>query len=321
MSFVPASRGRGTPEARGRDSLPASHPWLARRSRRRRGTRAPRRPLAGPGLQAAGGAALLLAAFAAGVALHGPALAALVAWLPEGLERVACVGCTRVDPQALAATADLPAGTKLSGLDVAGLVARLEQHAWITEARALALPPATLLIGVREREPLAVVPAGAGEAARLLDADATPFAPAAPADLEALPRIVAARGAGSDALAAGVRVARALAARPTLPPAREIAVGAPEDPAYPALRLRGVAAPVMLGPGDLPEKLDRLARLLDAGPPELLESERIDLRFAERAILRISPSRTGTDQRREGADATSRPNRDPAEAGGPTPGG
>ncbi len=262
-------------------------------------------------------AALLAAGgFAAGWSL-GSAVLEATARRWDGaltLQRVQVAGCRRLDPAQLVAAAGLQAPLRWTALDRGALVEKLQAHPWVARARLTALPPGTLLVGVEERRPVAVS-SGPQGAAVLLDASGRAFAPAADEDVDALPRLV--DDASPELRARGVGIARALAERRHLPAAREIVLGPPEAWGRPTLRLAGLTAPVVLGPGLLADKLGRLERLLAADVEELADAERIDLRFAERAILKVSPPRTGAAQRREGADAASRPNRDPAGSGGP----
>jgi hypothetical protein len=53
---------------------------------------------------------------------------------------------------------------------------------------------------------------------------------------------------------------------------------------------------VVLGHENLDDRLAALAELVDADRKELAEAEAIDLRFAEQAVLRSTPSSEGTAQ-------------------------
>jgi hypothetical protein len=151
------------------------------------------------------------------------------------------------------------------------------------------LPPGLLLVAVEEREPVAVAQIGAD--AWLVDHSGRAFLTAAPGT--ALPALVGANARDDARLAEGVAWLDALAAH---------GIGAPRglflldaDPArVPALELGAdAAAPgarVLLGTGERDAKLERLARLLAANPPELRSSAEIDLRFGADVILRPRPA-------------------------------
>jgi hypothetical protein len=151
------------------------------------------------------------------------------------------------------------------------------------------LPPDRLIVRVREREPRGVTAAAESEALLLVDAEGVPFAPAAPRDLETLPRLAApapaAPGERSAALAEGLALAAAIG-RAGLGPLLEVHAPAADDPQGLTFRLGRPEARVVIGREDWEARLARLARLLAAGLPEAEGAHEIDLRFAERAVLR-----------------------------------
>jgi cell division protein FtsQ len=222
------------------------------------------------------------------------------------VERISVSGQHRVPAAEIAAATGVAPGSALLGLDVPAVEARLRQHPWIAEAHAVRLPPARLLVAVRERVPVAWSHA-AGEPAGtpfLLDAGGLPFAPAAPADQSALPELTSAEPLQPGTPVPGFAVARdALRAfsAATLPPVREIAL--PRGPGDPLrVRLRDVAPALWLDAGDLPDEILRLQKLLTVALPETAAAASIDLRFSDQAVLRgeTSPRGGETEAAREG---------------------
>ena len=86
-------------------------------------------------------------------------------------------------------------------------------------------------------------------------------------------------------LARGAALALALRGT-TLAEGAEIHVAPPPDPDGLSLLVAGLRARVVLGHGDLSDKLRRLERLRAAALPDTAGASVIDLRFADRAVLR-----------------------------------
>lgn len=207
------------------------------------------------------------------------------------LRRISVEGARRVAPAEIAAAAGVRAGTPLLDVDVAAVETRLAEHPWIARARAVRLPPEQLLISVAERVPLAIAVAGHGDG-WLVDASGTAFARAGAADVGRLPLLRGEQalrvGEADPALAEGVALALALSRRGFRTSA-EIALARQGDPDGLALRLAGTAPRIVLGSGELDGKLERLRALLAAGLPQTEAASDIDLRFADRAVLRSFP--------------------------------
>jgi hypothetical protein len=253
--------------------------------------------------------ALGLGAAAAGLAANS--------WAPlwPGALRLDVSGQQRLDPREVAVASGVPLGADLHALDGEGVKRRLRRHTWIREAHVLTLPPATLLIGVEEREPLAVTRVAPQGSAGLVDREGVAFAPAEAAEREGLPLLELTRlpqwEEPDERLRAGLALIRALEAH-DLPAAAAIQLEGKPAAAMPRLRLRGQPATVVLGPGNLEGKLDRLGALLGAELPEVAQAEWIDLRFAQRAVLRGEALRTGAQGGRPAADAVAARNREPS---------
>jgi cell division protein FtsQ len=215
------------------------------------------------------------------------------AWLADAtLETVSVRGARHLSAQAIAAASGVAPGVRLASLDRDSVAARLAEHAWIEQARVLALPSGRLLLGVVERKPVAVL---AGEEPWAVDAAGSPFAPAPPSGLEALPRLVAARAAAPRELAQAVALARRLPEFGLATPL-EVGIAAPNDPEGFWLRLPGLAPRVVLGRDDLDAKLADLVRILEAKLRELASATQLDLRFRDQAVLDVTPPPKGTAQ-------------------------
>jgi cell division septal protein FtsQ len=233
--------------------------------------------------------------------LGGLALAAVAgesAWTrlaPEfaAIETIAIQGHRRLESLEIADATGVGRGTPLGAVDPVAVRDRLLGHSWIREATVLRLPPSTLLVRVREREPRAVLSARAeGTPDRLVDAEGTPFeSDRIPADL---PRLVGGdtlpSGAPDSELAAALELMAGLDAAGAARLAGDdgrLALHLPDGDAPEGWVLRG-ATEVVLGRRTDASQLDRLERLLAS--PEWRRGEgggaaRIDLRFADQAVL------------------------------------
>ncbi len=184
----------------------------------------------------------------------------------------------------------------LASIDSARIAERVRKHAWIAEARALRLPTGRLLIAVAERRPAALL---AGPEPRAVDRSGAPFSLACGEAYDELPRLVAADavpdGEPDVRLAAAIGLAERLPAL-GLPVPTEVAVAASGDPQGFVLRLPGVSPRVVLGWEDLEDKLEKLARVLEAAPPELASASRLDLRFQDQIVLDHTPPPGGAAQ-------------------------
>jgi cell division protein FtsQ len=225
----------------------------------------------------------------AGGALRGEALLARA--LPERASqlRLAVLGNLHASPLELATAAGVGPGTKLAALDLQRVQAGLTAHPWVAKVRVTTLPPDLLLVAVEEREPVAVAQIGAER--WLVDRSGSAFLPAAPGT--ALPALVGAKARDDARLAEGVAWLDAFAAH-GIGAARGLFLVDADSARAPALELASDApapgARVLLGTGERDAKLDRLARLLAAGLPELRTTAEIDLRFGVDVILRPRPA-------------------------------
>lgn len=252
---------------------------------------------------------LAAAAFASGVLGSETLLASAASRRPDlfAVDRFEVRGHQRVSGAQLATIAGLPAGTSLASVDDDALCERLMAHPWIASARLAVIPPDKLLLEVEERVPAAV--AQRGEQLWWVDRSGLAFAPLEGARPEALPVLLLAAAPDptrpEPLLATGVALARY--ARALDLPVRSVELGGGgdggADDAFPALRIEGTSARVVLGPGEWEARLRRLVRVL-AEVSESRDAGEIDLRVPEQAILRPSGDTAG--EKREGAESRSR---------------
>lgn len=220
------------------------------------------------------------------------------------LQTISIEGNRRANAAELVAVSGLTAGMPLPDVDVDTVRALVETHPWVQRARAVRVPPSVVIVSVVEREPL-VVATGPDGPPWLVDATGLPFTPASPDDVASLPWLVAPHAVtervATTELARGAALALALRGS-TLFEGAEIHVAPPPDPDGLSLLVSGLRARIVLGHGDLSEKLRRLERLRAAALPETTDALVIDLRFADRAVLR-SATAPGLAQQAMGAPA------------------
>jgi hypothetical protein len=203
------------------------------------------------------------------------------------VEALAARGLSWLSASDVARAAGLEPGLRLADVDPLRLEARLRAHPWIREAHVQPLPPRRLLVDVVERRPLAL--AAEGAALAVVDETGEAFAEAPARLVDELPVLHLPASTAPEARAAlrreGLRVVGLLAAH-GLPPAAELWLGPGDGESEGvALRLRGSSARVVLGSAPLGAPLERLRRLLAQAPGEARAAARIDLRFADRAVL------------------------------------
>lgn len=225
---------------------------------------------------------------------------------PAQVASVSISGNSRLSTRDVALATGVTPGSPLASVDARAVERALTSHRWIRSARATALPNGTLLVEVEERQPLAIVRSGSEQRWQLVDASAVPFAPADPELARDLPRFHS-----SPALASGQRhevLARALAlagqlSRKTLsklagtppPPSGagwprgvELQLPSPSSPEGWILHSAHPPSAVILGLEGLERRVAQLAQLLGSDLREVRGAETIDLRFADRAVLRTA---------------------------------
>jgi len=214
---------------------------------------------------------------------------------PAPLRSIAVQGNQHLSTREVAVATGIDPAASDGEISIEAVEARLESHPWILSARALQLPTGRLLVRIQERTPVALLcsphPCDGDETGWLLvDAYGTPFANVLSGDDRTLPRIV-----GRRALATRETdpdLARAVSLQDRLPAAGSArapaALELPEASSSEGwvLHLSSPAQRVLLGSRDLEARLERLEWLLAADLASAREAEVIDLRFAERAVLR-----------------------------------
>lgn len=196
------------------------------------------------------------------------------------------LGAERLTAGEVAAATGLRRGDGYEAAEPRRIESALDAHAWIAEARATRLPGGTLVLGVRERQPLAVIPTGAGPLG--VDVEGRPFAVLDEAEAGDLPRLRCAAapppGKADPRLAEAIRLAHSLPDR-GLPRPSEVAVTAEGDPEGLVLRLPGLDARFVLGNEKFDDRVAVMAELVEARPAEVAEAAQVDLRFAGQAVL------------------------------------
>ncbi len=195
-------------------------------------------------------------------------------------------GASHLTGAEVARAAGIAVGDGYAAAEPRRLAGSLRQNAWVAEARAARLPGGTVVLRVREREPLAVIDARSGPLG--VDAEGRPFAVLEPSQAQNLPRLhcetTPAPGEPDARIAEAIRVARTFPSRGLALP-REIALGKEQDPEGLVLRLPGMEARFVFGMKDLDARVGMLAELLAKRPAEVAEATSVDLRFLGQAVL------------------------------------
>jgi hypothetical protein len=223
---------------------------------------------------------------------------------PAALERVAIQGAHALSPGEIVRETELAAGASIGSIDPGLVATTVAGEPWVESARALRLPNGTLVISVVEREAIARWRIDDAATVELVDLRGERFAGAlAPGG--PLPLV---SGGGSDptlpdeALEILGEISRhaSLAADPRrvilhlpetgLQVASDAESEAPDGHATGYVLQIGEEGPrALLGRRLLTERVARLAAVLDSEEPVLARARWIDLRYADRAVLRTEP--------------------------------
>jgi cell division septal protein FtsQ len=202
------------------------------------------------------------------------------------VSKIEVQGATHLTGPEIAQAARIALGDGYNAADPRRLAGSLRQNAWIAEAGAARLPGGTVVLRVREREPLAVIEGRGGPLG--VDAEGRPFAVLDPSQAQNLPRLRCENtpppGEADPRIAEAIRVARSFPSRGLALP-REIALGKEQDPEGLVLRLPGMEARFVFGAKDLDARVGMLAELLAKRPAEVAEAASVDLRFLGQAVL------------------------------------
>jgi cell division septal protein FtsQ len=211
-----------------------------------------------------------------------------------GLERIDVQGATILAPEAIVRAAGLHRGNALEDLDLEQIVAAIEAEPWIESARVLQLPTGTLVISVVERNAIAIWQSDPTSEARLVDSSGRRFDGALEPAGE-LPRVRGEAGAGADTLPGdALEILGAIERHATaggLPNGLTLYLPVIEngdDVGY-VLQLGPDGPRAVLGRQLYAERLARLAALVESGESTFRSARLIDLRYADRAVLRAEP--------------------------------
>ena len=237
---------------------------------------------------------LVVAAFAIGSQL-APMLVETVWLRTKVVDRVAVQGAVALTPATIAASAGAMAGMPLDRIDPAQVAEQLAADPWIESARALRLPNGTLVVRVVERE--AIARWQVGGRTDLIDPEGSRFAGALAAG-GPLPTVE------GDTLDQGLLPVEALeileavaqhaalarnpdSIRLYLPGLEADAEGVLRGSATGYVLELGAEGPrALLGRRLFSQRVARLASLLDHDEDAIQTAALIDLRYADRAVLR-----------------------------------
>lgn len=207
---------------------------------------------------------------------------------------VAVVGAQRVSPTTIVDVAGISGGSALLDVDVEAVAARVSALPEVASARALRLPPGRVVVGVTERVAHGVAAAGPGGSPHLVCNEGVAFAPALGREALRLPRLAAPGrpqiGEADAGLAQAAQVAAAAAALGFA------VAGVEMDGADTDLQLNGLSARVRLGPAPHAQALARLVQLVARRPDLVGSATLIDVRFADRVVLRSDEAPKGAQQ-------------------------
>ncbi|MFK7898443.1 MAG: cell division protein FtsQ/DivIB [Myxococcota bacterium] len=213
------------------------------------------------------------------------------------LETIAVQGAAALSPEQIAHETGLTPGASLHEVDPERIREVVAARPWIESARTLRLPNRTLVVSVVEREAIARWQAADDAAQELIEPDGSRF----PGSLEeggALPLVSGAASAEpllpSDALEILDEIKRhdRLAADPSaltlhLPGVRAGLEGALVGSQTGYVLQIGESGPrALLGRRLLSQRVARLAALLESEEATVQSARLIDLRYADRAVLR-----------------------------------
>lgn len=229
------------------------------------------------------------------------------------VQSVAVMGNHRLSAAEVARASGVAPDSLASKVDPARVAANLERHPWIRSAEATLLPDGKLLVRVEERQPIALVRGfehaddthysesakntGSEAVWRLVDPSGTPFARTRAEDWSRLPRFRSQRalatGVIDPTLVEALSIVQLMQDRGLSRDARrEIELPAQNAGRGWVLHSQTLPHTVILGEDDLEPRLERLALLLASDLSSARGAEEIDLRFADRVVLRSrSPSR------------------------------
>lgn len=212
------------------------------------------------------------------------------------LERVAVQGAAVLSPLAIAASAGVASGRALDRIDPRAVRESVAADPWVESARAVRLPTGTLVVSIVEKRAMARWQSDASRDEELIDHRGERFAGAtAPGGPLPLVRGEIEDDTSLPSLAIEILGALqrhgSLAANPTaltlyLPDRRS---DASNDESGYVLELGPEGPRALLGQRLLSQRIARLAALLESEQTDVADARWIDLRYADRAVLRTEP--------------------------------
>ncbi len=220
-----------------------------------------------------------------------------------GLERVVVQGAETLPPHAIVRNAGIAMGTPLSTIDPAVIAATVSREPWIESARALVLPTGTLILSVVEKKAIARWRTDPSGPVELVDRNGTrfpgaierggplPWVEGVPNEPTVLPgpaiEILREIGRHPNLSADPSRLTLRLPKGKPMDPAREDSTGSgsPDSWSY-VLDFDEEGLHVLLGHDFLDQRIARLAALLESAEVRREGAHWIDLRYADRAVLR-----------------------------------
>jgi cell division septal protein FtsQ len=235
-------------------------------------------------------------AFSVGIVTASP-LSEIFLMRHARLERVAVQGAFALTPLAIAQGAGVETGLPLDTIDPAKIREAISAEPWIESVRALRLPTGTLVISVVERHAVARWQRSPSRDMELIDRRGERFAgatePGGP-----LPLVRGEIDSGQSLPAPAIEILDQLQRYVSLtgdPSALTLYLPDPEPAALDeqsgyVLQIGQEGPRALLGDRLLTQRVARLAALLDNEGSGLREARWIDLRYADRAVLRIEPT-------------------------------
>ena len=246
--------------------------------------------------------AAVVASLTIGALFGSPLVATARAWIggeTVRLEAISVRGAERLSLTEIAESTGLPPGAEWASIDPRAIEASLVEHPWIADASAVRLPTGRLLVHVTEQVPRALVAIGKPAQDFAVNLQGMPFAPVGKQASSGLPRLIPSDGVERDV--ENEKLARAIALAYRLPEfdqplPSELFISDGADPTGFAFRLPNLKPRIVLGHDHFDARLANLAQLLETRLEEVEQSETLDLRFADQAVLRGAPPSKRAEQ-------------------------
>ncbi len=225
-----------------------------------------------------------------------------------GLEKIAVQGVSALTPNSIVRSLDFEIGHPLDSIQASGVREAIESEPWVESIRSLRLPGGTLVVSVVERVAVARWTMDASPEIVLIDQRGKRFAGRVEPG-GALPLVLGKIDEGdilpepAIAILEELRRHRVLAGNPSeltlhlpaLPsdPASDGLVAATAEPPEASgyeLQIGEEGPRALLGVRFLEQRIARLATLLESEESSLHNARLIDLRYADRAVLRTEPA-------------------------------